>query len=453
MGTYAIKLPDVGEGVAEAELIEWSVAVGDIVRADDVLATVMTDKANIEIPSSVDGKVEWLGGEPGDTLAVGSVLIRLQVEGEGNVTSEDARQAGIPAEPSAAAVSSRQETPPPDASAPPRAAAPPPSSPPRSSGSVTAPSRGEAPAPARTQPSPSESSGRTALGAKPIAAPSVRKRARDAGIDLRNVPGTGPAGRITHDDLDNFAKRGPLAARPAGRMRDASVKEIKVIGLRRRIAEKMAQANASIPHITIVEEVDVDNLDDLRGELNTTYAGSRPKLTLIPFMIKAIVEAVHEQPHLNAHFDDEAGIISQFGGIHVGIATQTPNGLMVPVARHTETNSLWENATELARLAAGARDGSLPREDLMDSTITITSLGPLGAIATTPIINRPEVAIVGINKISVRPWWDGQQFVPRKMMNISCSFDHRIIDGWDAAVFVQKLKTLLEKPAMLFVGN
>jgi 2-oxoisovalerate dehydrogenase E2 component (dihydrolipoyl transacylase) len=225
------------------------------------------------------------------------------------------------------------------------------------------------------------------------------------------------------------------------------------MGLRRRIAEKMARAKARIPHITIVEEVDVTSLEDLRAELNATHEGSRAKLTILPFVIKAIVEAVREQPTLNAHFDDDAGVINQYGGVHIGIATQTPNGLMVPVVRHAEALSLWDSAEEILRLSAEARDGKAAREDLSGSTITITSLGPLGAIATTPIINHPEVAIVGINKITVRPWWDGQQFMPRKMMNLSCSFDHRVIDGWDAAVFVQKLKSLLERPAMLFVGS
>ncbi|MBU2534104.1 MAG: 2-oxo acid dehydrogenase subunit E2, partial [Alphaproteobacteria bacterium] len=262
----------------------------------------------------------------------------------------------------------------------------------------------------------------------------------------------GPAGRITHDDLDAFRESaGVPSVRPVGRPKDTSEREIKVVGLRRRIAEKMALAKARIPHITIVEEIDVTNLEDLRNELNATHADTRPKLTLLPFVIKAIVEAVRHQPGINAHFDDEAGIITEYGGLHVGIATQTPDGLMVPVVHHAEVNTLWDSAAEIARLADAARDGTASRNELTGSTITITSLGPLGAIVTTPIINHPEVAIVGINKMMIRPWWDGQQFVPRKMMNLSCSFDHRVVDGWEAAVFVNKLKSLLEKPAMLFV--
>ncbi|MEM1101884.1 MAG: dihydrolipoamide acetyltransferase family protein, partial [Pseudomonadota bacterium] len=229
------------------------------------------------------------------------------------------------------------------------------------------------------------------------------------------------------------------------------VEEIRVIGMRRRIAEKMQIAKRQIPHITIVEEVEMEALDSLRAALNEKHGETRAKLTLLPFLMRAIVEAVREQPDLNARYDDEAGVIHRHGGVHVGIATQTPGGLSVPVIRHAEAGSLWDNAAELKRLSTAARAGTIGREELQDSTITITSLGPLGAIATTPIINHPEVAIVGVNKMQIRPVWDGQQFRPRRMMNLSCSFDHRVIDGWDAAVFVQKLKSLLETPAMLFV--
>ena len=450
MGTHVIKLPDIGEGVAEAELIEWHVNVGDVVREDDVLAVVMTDKANIEVPSSVEGTVRKLGGEVGDTIAVGAELVRLEVAGAGNVTDEpaqvEARAAPAPepetegkaegaadgrSEGAAGAASDEDARRALEARAA-REAAP----------------RREAPMRERVRPVSAR-----AGGERPLASPSVRRRAREAGIDLRHVSGSGPAGRIVHEDIDAYLEEGALGAKPASRQRKSSVKEIKVVGLRRRIAEKMALAKHKIPHITIVEEVDVDNLEDLRIELNNNYADTRPKLTLLPFMMKAIVEAVREQPEMNAHFDDEEGVIRQYGGVNIGIATQTPNGLMVPVVHHAEVNSLWDNAAEIERLAAGAREGDLTREELTGSTISITSLGPLGAIATTPIINHPEVAIVGINKIAVRPWWDGQQFSPRKMMNISCSFDHRVIDGWNAAVFVQKLKSLIEKPAMLFVGS
>jgi 2-oxoisovalerate dehydrogenase E2 component (dihydrolipoyl transacylase) len=427
MGIHAIKLPDVGEGVAEAEVVEWPVAIGDVVRTDDVVAVVMTDKASVEIPTPVEGTVAWLGGDVGDTLAVGADLIRIEVDGEGNMAASEP----APARTSTEAAGNPE---PEKAEPAPKAAA--------------APQEQSQTGKLQRQPAP-----RRAEGEKPLAAPSVRKRARDAGIDLRAVAGSGPAGRITQDDLRAYIEHGasPPTVKPVGRPRNTAINEIKVVGLRRRIAEKMALAKAKIPHITIVEEVDMNNLEELRKELNETHAETRPKLTLLPFVVKAIVEAAREQPGVNAHYDDDAGMITEYGGIHVGIATQTDNGLMVPVLRHAETHSLWDSAAEITRLAQAGRDGSASREELSGSTITITSLGPLGAIATTPIINHPEVTIVGINKMQIRPFWDGREFVPRKMMNLSCSFDHRVIDGYVAAVFVAKLKSLLEKPAMLFV--
>lgn len=285
-------------------------------------------------------------------------------------------------------------------------------------------------------------------GERPLATPSVRQRAREAGADLRFVRGSGPAGRITHEDLTAYLEQGAPQGVPQAQ-RDGSVTEVKVIGLRRKIAERMQIAKRQIPHITIVEEVDVTALEDLRAKLNAE--GGRAKLTVLPFLVKAMGRALREQPALNATYDDEAGVVRRYGGVHVGIATQTASGLMVPVLRHSEALGLWDVAEEVARLAAAARDGTASREELSGSTITITSLGPLGAIATTPIINHPEVAIVGVNRMAIRPHWDGSEFVPRKMMNISCSFDHRVIDGWDAAVFVQRIKVLLETPAMIFV--
>ncbi len=419
MGIHAIRLPDIGEGIAEAELTEWSVKPGDVVKEDDVLAVVMTDKAAVEVPCSVDGTVVELGGEIGELMAVGAVLIRIEVEGEGN---EDAAKAAEPAKTEPPKTAPEETTSPdPVAAAKPEPAAKP-----------------AAPVPCTA-------------GTKPLAAPSVRARAREEGIDLRHVPGSGPAGRISHDDLNHWIASGGIQQGQVTRGANTGVEEVRVIGMRRKIAEKMQLSKRQIPHITIVEEVEMEALDSLRAALNTKYKGERPKLTLIPFLMRAIVEAVREQPGLNARYDDEAGIIHRHGGVHVGIATQTPNGLNVPVIRHAEAGSLWGNASELSRLAEAARVGSIKIDELQGGTITITSLGPLGALATTPIINHPEVAIVGVNKMQIRPVWDGQQFQPRKMMNISCSFDHRVIDGWDAAVFVQKIKTLLETPAMLFV--
>ncbi|MEL6119174.1 MAG: dihydrolipoamide acetyltransferase family protein [Pseudomonadota bacterium] len=424
MGVHLIRLPDIGEGIAEAELTEWHVGPGDVVREDDLLAVVMTDKAAVEVPSSVDGTVLELGADIGEAMAVGSVLIRIEVDGEGNEAEAAGETVAPPdierteAAPAVEAQTSLETGT-------------------RHSEPIASPPR--APAVARAQ------------GTKPLASPSVRMRARKEGIDLRQVPGSGPASRISHADLDHWISAGGILQGRTTRGPNTGVEEVRVIGMRRRIAEKMQIAKRQIPHITIVEEVEIEALDALREALNKKYAGDRPKLTLLPFLMRAIVEAVREQPELNARYDDEAGVIYRYGGVHVGIATQTPGGLNVPVIRHAEVGSLWENAAELTRLADAARDGTIAREDLQDSTITITSLGPLGALATTPIINHPEVAIVGVNKMQIRPVWDGQQFQPRKMMNLSCSFDHRVVDGWDAAVFVQKLKSLLETPAMLFV--
>ncbi|MBE0694852.1 MAG: 2-oxo acid dehydrogenase subunit E2, partial [Aquamicrobium sp.] len=304
-----------------------------------------------------------------------------------------------------------------------------------------------------TTSSPGSSLGaQRAEGERPLASPAVRLRAREAGIDLRQVRGAGPAGRITHEDLDAFVARGPQPAVAAtGLARKDGVEEVRVVGLRRKIAEKMALATSRIPHITYVEEVDVTAVEELRAKLNGEKRADRAKLTLLPFLMRAIVKAVGEQPALNATFDDEAGIVRRHAAVHVGIAAQTPAGLMVPVVRHAEARDIWDCAAEAARLAQAARDGTATREELSGSTITITSLGALGGIATTPLINHPEVAVVGVNKMAVRPMWDGSQFVPRKMMNLSSSFDHRVIDGWDAAVFVQRLKTLIETPALIFV--
>ncbi|WP_139974256.1 dihydrolipoamide acetyltransferase family protein [Ochrobactrum sp. CGA5] len=422
MAHFTIKLPDVGEGVAEAELVEWHVKLGDVVREDDLLAAVMTDKATVEIPSSRAGKVIAINGEVGEKIAVGSELVRLEIEGG---TTEEQPVENVEENP-ALETPVLLQTPVPPKAAPPQRE------------SASRPFTGAGPV--RQE------------GEKPLATPSVRLRARDAGVDLRRVRGTGPAGRITHEDLDLFFQQETGAASTlSAYAADSSVNEIKVLGLRRKIAERMAEAKRHIPHITIVEEVDVSQIEELRTKLNHEQKEGRPRLTLLPFIIRAIVKAVKEQPGLNAHFDDEADIIRQFGGVHIGIATQTPNGLIVPVVRHAESMSVFAAASELSRVTEAARNGTAKREELSGSTITITSLGPLGAIATTPIINRPEVAIVGINKIAIRPMWDGAQFVARKMMNLSCSFDHRVIDGWDAAVFVQKLKSLLETPAMIFV--
>jgi len=432
MAERIIKLPDVGEGIAEAELVEWHVKVGDIVREDDLLAAVMTDKATVEIPSPVEGEVTWVGAEVGDTVAIGSAIVKLKVAGDGAAAKEPAEE--TPAEKPVAAPA----TPAPKAEKPAAPAAPvklasPPPPPPKQARADAAPAQRRAP------------------GEKPLASPAVRLKAREAGVDLRQVQGTGPAGRITHQDIDAFLLRGPEPARGGGLVEQSAVTEVKVVGLRRRIAEKMALSKSRIPHITIVEEINVSPLEDLRATLNRKPTPERPKLTLLPFLMRAMVKALAEQPALNALYDDDAGIVRQHAAINIGIATQTPTGLIVPVVKHAEARDLWGCGIELARLAERGRQGTATRDELTGSTITITSLGALGGIATTPVINYPEVAIVGVNKMVVRPVWDGTTFVPRKMMNLSSSFDHRVIDGWDAAVFVQRLKELLENPATLFV--
>ncbi|MGE0502945.1 MAG: dihydrolipoamide acetyltransferase family protein [Rhizobiaceae bacterium] len=480
MGEHVIKLPDVGEGVAEAELVEWHVKVGDLVREDAVLAAVMTDKATVEIPSPVDGEILWLGAEIGDTVAVGSPIVRIKVAGEGNVAAGGAQPAAT------------KDTPTPDPS-------------PQGGGETATPGpkeqtgkveavheadtmrgvepAGEAGATRQARPAPvgkdekpsrdmsespsplrggargggapsatSKSAAPRAEGERPLASPAVRLRAREAGIDLRQVAGSGPAGRIGHDDLDAFLARGPGVSTVGPRLaRNETVEQIKIVGLRRRIAEKMQLAKSRIPHITYVEEVDVTALEELRATLNRDKKPDRPKLTILPFLMRAMVKAIADQPRLNSTFDDEAGIVHQHGGVHIGIATQTPGGLMVPVARHCEARDIWDCAAEVNRIAEAARQGTATREELTGSTITISSLGALGGIVTTPVINHPEVAIVGVNKMAIRPLWDGTAFQPRKVMNLSSGFDHRVIDGWDAATFVQRLKSLLETPATIFV--
>jgi 2-oxoisovalerate dehydrogenase E2 component (dihydrolipoyl transacylase) len=423
MGEFIIKMPDVGEGVAEAELVEWHVKPGDPVREDMILAAVMTDKATVEIPSPVNGTVLWLGAEIGDTVAVKAPLVRIQVVGEGGEADAVPMAETVTIEPAEQPVETLASAPAAEAKKP-------------------------------IQPALFTKAPVQTLADKPLASPAIRLRAQDSGVDLRQVTGTGPAGRITHDDLDQFLTRGaqPQAA-PAGLARKTAVEDIKVTGLRRRISEKMVLATSRIPHITYVEEIDVTDLEDLRATMNAGRKPDQTKLTILPFLMRAMVRTIDEQPVVNATFDDDAGIISRHAAVHIGIATQTPAGLTVPVVRHAEARGIWDCAAELVRLADAARTGSALREELSGSTITITSLGAMGGIVTTPIINHPEVAIVGVNKIMMRPVWDGNQFIPRKMMNLSSSFDHRVVDGWDAATFVQRIKALLETPALIFIES
>jgi 2-oxoisovalerate dehydrogenase E2 component (dihydrolipoyl transacylase) len=394
MSIHVVKVPDIGEGIAEVELVAWHVRPGDAVAAEQVIADVMTDKATVEIPSPVAGRVRTLGGKAGEKLAVGAELLQLEVAGGG-----EGRAAGATAPPAAA----------------PQAAA-------------------------------------AASEARPLASPSVRRHARELGVQLREVAGTGPEGRVQHEDLVRHAARG--AAKPDGTRRYAErsgEQAVPVIGLRRQIALRMQDAVRRIPHFTYVEEVDVTELEALRARLNEERGGTRGRLTVLPFLMRAIVLAAPSFPQMNARFDDANGVVTRYGAVHIGIATQTPAGLMVPVVRHAEALDPWASAAEVARLAAAARSGRAAREELSGSTITITSLGPLGGLVTTPVINPPEVAIIGVNRIVERPVVRSGAIVPRKVMNLSSSFDHRVVDGQQAAEFVQALRGYLECPAMLFV--
>ena len=427
MGVHVITMPDIGEGIAEVELVAWQVQPGDAVSEDQILADVMTDKATVEIPSPVAGTVLALGGRPGELMAVGSELIRIEVAGSGNVAAVAGRVAAAPAARAAA----------PQVVAAPAAAA---------SAADARPAAASTPLHvAQTAPQP---------GDKPIASPAVRRRAWDLGIELQFVPGSGVAGRITHADLAAYAAR-----RPGMRIADAGARyaerheeeAIPVIGLRRKIAQKMQEAKRRIPHFTYVEEIDVTELEALRVQLNAKWGGARGRITLLPLLARAMVLAVREFPEVNARYDDDQGVLTRYSAVHIGIATQTDAGLMVPVLRHAEARDLWSSAAEIARLAEAARTAKAAREELSGSTITITSLGALGGIVSTPVINHPEVAIVGVNRIVERPMMRAGVVVPRLMMNLSSSFDHRVVDGAVAAAFVQALRGLLECPATLFV--
>lgn len=425
---HVFKLPDVGEGTAEAELVGWHVKVGDAVQEDQILAEVMTDKATVELTSPVSGVVIALHGEAGQQIAVGGPLVSFKVEGKGNVAEAPAA--------APAPVAKAEKAAPAPATAP--AAKP-----------AAAPKVDAKPVPALTGRQPGE---------RPLASPAVRNRARDLGIDLVFVPGSGPAGRIEHADLDAFVARGGTfapATASGGSLyaRAEGTNEVRIIGLRRKIAEKMAESVRRIPHITYVEDIDMTAVEELRAHLNAQNKGTgKAKLNVLPFIARAIVVALKDQPNINATYDDEAGVLTQHNAVHLGIAAQTPNGLMVPVVRHAEARDAYDTAEEIARVSGAAKDGSAKREELSGSTITITSLGTLGGVVHTPIINHPEVAIVGPNKIEERVVVRNGQMVVRKMMNLSSSFDHRIVDGHDAAVFVQKIKTLLENPATLWMS-
>ena len=423
MGTHVIKMPDIGEGIAEVELSQWHVKVGDLVVEDQVLADVMTDKAMVDIPSPVHGKVIALGGQPGEVMAVGSVLISIEVEGAGNL-KESAAPAPVKEAPAAPKVEAAVES---------------------------KPAVAAAPRPAAVCQSPMVA---READERPLASPAVRKHALDLGIQLRLVRGSGPAGRVLHEDLEAYLAQGqsnasaPAAAAYAQRHDE---EQIQVIGMRRKIAQRMQDATQRAAHFSYVEEIDVTAIEELRAHLNEKHGASRGKLTLLPFLVRALVVALRDFPQMNARYDDEAQVITRLGAVHVGVATQSDVGLMVPVVRHAEARSLWDSAAEISRLANAARNGKASRDELSGSTITLTSLGALGGIVSTPVLNLPEVAIVGVNKIVERPMVVKGQVVIRKMMNLSSSFDHRVVDGMDAALFIQAIRGLLEQPATLFV--
>ncbi len=407
MARYHFRLPDIGEGVAEAEIVAWHVKVGDRIAEDQTLVDVMTDKATVDLTSPVDGVVTAIHGKVGDMAPVGSVLVELEVEGKGDGDGEGAAGAASPA---AGSVPPAKEEP------------------------VRSVARSPAPV--------------------PLAAPATRRRAKEAGVALEDVRGTGAGGRILRQDLEAHiaALDAALdkASRGAGPARRTAVHEESIVGLRRRIAERMELA-ARIPQISYVEEVDVTELEALRQDMNAHRADGEERLTLLPFLIRALVRALPEFPRMNAQFDADAAMLRRFDAVHVGIATQTDSGLMVPVLRHAEARGLHDSAREIARLADAARSGSASRDELSGSTITVTSLGPLGGIATTPMLNAPEVAIIGPNRIVERAVVQGGLVAVRKVMNISSSFDHRIIDGYDAALFIARIKRLIEHPALMFM--
>jgi len=438
MAKQVIKMPDVGEGVVEAEIVTWHVKVGDMVDEDQDVVDVMTDKATVEIPSPVSGKVVSISGEAGELIPVGSEIIVIETDADAETDSEK------PAEESTAAQDTKDV-----------ASSPADKTPTQPPADVTKEPPPEKQAP-KPEPAKATSSAIAPSGQKPLASPAVRQRALELDLNLQDVPGSGPAGRITRADLDDFIAAGGRAISLTSGGTGATVKrtaqnEKQAIGLRRKIARNMEKAWKT-PLITYVEEIDVTELEDLRKHLNDTRSLDQPKLTLIPFLAKAIIGAVAEIPQANAHYFPEEDKLIEFEGVHVGVATATDKGLVVPVLHHAEAMSIWEMADQLAELSSQARAGKASRESLSGSTITITSLGAIGGLVTTPILNPPETSIIGVNKIVERAVFDGAgRVVPRKFMNLSSSFDHRIVDGYEAAMLIQNVRQRLEHPATLFM--
>ena len=427
MGTFAFKLPDIGEGVVEGEVVEWMVSVGDSVKEDDPILSVMTDKATVEIPAPCDGTVSKIIGEAGDILPVGVVCIEFDVDGDGNASASN--DAPVKEE-----VESKPEpTPEPVATPEP------------------------APQPVATPVSVAGPAVERAPGTKPLASPAVRQRARSAGVDLYHVAGSGPAGRITHADLDVHLSGGASRASssmPIGgsaRVARTGTEDIKVIGLRRKIADSMMASYSTIAHFSYFEEVDVTELEALRQHLNATRPEGAPKLTYLPFIMLALVKGLGQRPECNALYDDEAGVVTRHEGVHLGIATQTDRGLYVPVVKHVEAMDIWAAAAEMGRVTQATRDGKAGADDLSGSTFTITSLGRMGGLGATPIINKPEVGILGVHNAKDRAVVIEGRVEVRRIMNLSSSWDHRVVDGHDGASLVQLLKSMLEHPATIFM--
>jgi 2-oxoisovalerate dehydrogenase E2 component (dihydrolipoyl transacylase) len=434
MGNFVFKLPDIGEGVVEGEVVQWHVSVGDSVSEDDPIVDVMTDKATVTIPSPVSGVISSLSGDVGDMIAVGSSLMEIDSEGEGGG-------------PAAEDTEVQEPVPDPD---PPKAPEPAPA--PKAPEPAPAPKAPEpAPAPKAPEPAPSESLSQTG---RVLASPAVRKRARENDVDLSNVRGSGPAGRIRHADLDAFiAAGGAVSGAPpmAYSLKRTEVTPVKVVGLRRKISEQMSLSKSRIPHFSYFEEVDITELENLRQILNSTRDETQPKLTYLPFIMIALAKIMPDHPECNAHFDDEAGVVNRNAAVNLGIATQTDRGLYVPVVKHVESMDIWKTASEMQRVSGSARDGSASLDELTGSTFTITSLGREGGLGATPIINHPEVAILGVHKAREMPVAHNGAIVIRRIMNLSSAFDHRVVDGADGASLIQHLKRMLENPALIFM--
>ena len=428
MGDYVFKLPDIGEGVVEGEIVTWHVKVGDSVAEDDSIVDVMTDKATVTIPSPTNGVVKELSGDVGDMIAVGTALITFSNDGVVDVPVEEEKEDVVTPEPEI-----KEET----------------------TKLVQEKIEEKTPTPVNSIPEKTEVvSEKKVSGGRVLASPAVRRRAREADLDLTSVSGSGPAGRIRHADLDAFiAAGGAVSGAPpqSYSTKRTDTNEIKVVGLRRKIAEQMVKSKFSIRHFSYFEEVDVTELEKLRKYLNSTKDDSQPKLTYLPFIMMALAKIMPNHLECNAHYDEERNIVTQYSAVHLGIATQTDRGLFVPVVKHVEAMDIWQSASEMQRVSGSARNGTASLDDLTGSTFTITSLGRDGGLGATPIINHPEVSILGVHKAREMPVVQDGKIEVRRIMNLSSSFDHRIVDGANGAALIQSLKKMLEHPALIFM--